>query len=171
MRRLSFFTWGCALLCAAQTVGFGQETLPTNGQSLEGTWLAQVAPPGGDFVTVSLGTFTANGSYIGTTTDPSQSNHHGVWLRVGDRKFVLSTMFFMRDEKGAHSGIARTRIAITMAEDMKSYDATVERIIMDTSGRELQVISGIRGRSVRMSIETQQNPVEPERPFTPALRR
>jgi hypothetical protein len=40
MRRLSFFTWGCALLCAAQTVGLGQETLPTNGQSLEGTWLA-----------------------------------------------------------------------------------------------------------------------------------
>ena len=80
-------------------------------------------------------------------------------------------MFFMRDEKGAHSGTARTRIAITMAEDMKSYDATVERIIMDTSGRELQVISGIRGRCVRMSIETQQNPVEPQQPFTPALNR
>jgi len=33
------------------------------------------------------------------------------------------------------------------------------------------VISGIRGRSVRMSIETQQNPVEPQQTFTPALRR
>ena len=32
-----------------------------------------------------------------------------------------------------------------MAEDMKSYDATVERIIMDTSGKELQVIYGSAG--------------------------
>ncbi len=80
-------------------------------------------------------------------------------------------MFFTRDEKGAYSGISRTRIAITLAEDMKSYDATVERIIMDTSGRELQVISGIRGHSVRMPVETQQSPVEPERPFTPSLNR
>jgi hypothetical protein len=145
--------------------------LSTTGQSLEGTWIAQVAPPGGDFVPFGLGTFSPNGSYIGTPTDPSQSTHHGVWLRVGDRKFVLSTMFFTRDEKGAYSGISRTRIAITLAEDMKSYDATVERIIMDTSGRQLQVITGIRGHSVRMSIETQQNSVEPEPPLTPALRR
>jgi hypothetical protein len=80
-------------------------------------------------------------------------------------------MFFTRDSKGAHAGISRTRIAITMAEDMKSYHATVERIIMDTSGKVLQVISGIRGQSVRMSIETQQNPVEPAQPFMPTLNR
>jgi hypothetical protein len=39
---------------------------------------------------------------------------------------------------------------------------------MDTSGAELRVITGIRGHSVRMKVETQQNPVEPERQFTPA---
>jgi len=170
MRRLSFFTWSWALLCATQ-ISFGQETLPTVGQSLEGTWIAQVAMSGGDFVPFGFGTFSRDGSYIGTPADPSQSNHHGVWLRVGDRKFVLSTMFFTRDSKGAHAGISRTRIAITLAEDMKSYHATVERIIMDTSGRVLQVISGIRGQSVRMSIETQQNPVEPAQPFIPVLNR
>lgn len=171
MRHLSFFTWGWVLLCAVHTAGFGQETLPTTGQSLEGTWIAQVAPPGGDFVPFGLGTFGPNGSYLGTPTDPSQSNHHGVWLRVGDRKFVLSTMFFTRDEKGVYNGISRTRIAITLAEDQRSYDATVERILLDTSGRELRVISGIRGHSVRMTVETQQSPVEPERPFTPAQKR
>ncbi len=135
-----------------------QETVPTVGQSLEGTWIAQVAPPGGDFVPFGLGTFTANGSYIGTSSDPTQTTHHGVWLRIGDRKFLLSTMFFTRDEKGAYSGIVKTRIVITLAEDLKNYQATVERILMDTSGRELQVISGIRGRSVRLNVETQQTP-------------
>ena len=53
------------------------------------------------------------------------------------------------------------RIAITLAADSKTYSATVERILMDVAGRELQVITGIRGRSVRIDVETQQNPVEP----------
>jgi hypothetical protein len=161
MRRFSFFTFFWALLCGAQISGLGQETLSTTGQSLEGTWIAQVAQPGGEFAPFGLGTFSPNGSYLGTTSDPTQSSHHGVWLRAGDRKFVLSTMFFTRDEKGAHSGIVRTRIAITLADDSKSYTATVERILMDVAGRELQVIKGIRGRSVRMDVETQENPVEP----------
>ena len=161
MRLLSFFRSTFLLLCAVGIPGVAQETLPTVGQTLEGTWIAQVAPPGGDFVPFGLGTFTAGGSYIGTTSDPTQSTHHGVWLRVGDRKFVLSSMFFVRDDKGAHSGIVKTRIAITLAEDLKSYEAAVERVVMDTSGRELQVITGIRGRSVRLNLETQQTPSEP----------
>jgi hypothetical protein len=70
-------------------------------------------------------------------------------------------MFFTRDEKGAYNGIVRTRIAITLAADSKSYTATVERILMDVAGREQQVITGIRGRSIRMDVETQQSPVEP----------
>ena len=138
MRQFSHFTWVWALLCAAQIAGLGQETLPTTGQSLEGTWIAQVAQPGGDFAPFGVGTFSSNGSYLDTTSDPTQSNHHGVWLRVGDRKFVLSTMFFTRDEKGAYNGIVRTRIAITLAADSKSYTATVERILMDVAGREVQ---------------------------------
>lgn len=161
MTRFSHFTSAWVLVCAFQVSGLGQETLPTTGQSLEGTWIAQVAQPGGDFAPFGLGTFSPNGSYLGTTSDPTQSNHHGVWLRVGDRKFVLSTMFFTRDEKGAYNGIVRTRIAIILAADSKSYTATVERILMDVAGRELQVITGIRGRSVRMDVETQQSPVEP----------
>lgn len=161
MRLLSFASWAPLLLCAAGTAGLAQETLPTVGQTLEGTWVSQVAPPGGDYVPFGLGTFTAGGSYLGTTTDATQSTHHGVWLRVGDRKFVLSTMFFVRDDKGVHSGIVKTRIAITLAEDLKSYEAAVERVIMDTSGRELQVITGIRARSVRLNLETQQTPSEP----------
>lgn len=161
MRRFLQFVCAWALLWGAQIPGLGQETLSTAGQSLEGTWIAQVAQPGGGFAPFGLGTFTANGSYLGTTSDPTQSTHHCVWLRVGDRKFVLSTMFFTRDENGAYNGIVRTRIAITLAADSKSYAATVERILMDVAGRERQVITGIRGRSVRMDVETQQSPVEP----------
>lgn len=162
MRLLSIIGSAFLLACAASTSSLAQETLPTVGQSLEGTWIAQVALPGGEFVPFGLGTFTADGSYLGTTSDPSQSTHHGVWFRTGNRKFALSTMFFRRNESGIVNGIVRTRIAITLAEDLKSYEATVERVNMDAAGRQLEVIYGIRGRSVRMTVETQRVPAPSE---------
>ncbi|HYP07681.1 MAG TPA: hypothetical protein VER03_15715 [Bryobacteraceae bacterium] len=158
MRTLSVFSLTVLLLSATGNVATAQETLPSFGQTLEGTWIAQVAAPGGDFLPFGLGTFTSDGSYIGTTNDPTQSTHHGVWFRTGNRKFALSTMFFRRDANGVYIGMTRTRIAITLAEDLKSYEATVERINMDTTGKQLEVIYGIRGRSVRMSLETQRFP-------------
>jgi hypothetical protein len=63
MTWFSHFIAAWALLCAVQVSGVGQETLPTTGQSLEGTWIAQVAQPGGDFAPFGLGTFSPNGSY------------------------------------------------------------------------------------------------------------
>ena len=133
------FRCAWVLLCAARICVFAQETLATTGQSLEGTRIAQVAQPGGDFAPIGLGTFSY-GSYPGTTSDPTQSNHHSVWLQGGDRKVVESTMFFTRDEKEAYNGIVRTRNAIALAADSKSYTVTVERVLMDVAGRQLQVI-------------------------------
>jgi len=81
-----------------------------------------------------------------------------VWLRVGDRKFVFSTTFFTHDDKGVFNGIIKAWGSFTLAEDLKTYDGTVERVVMDTSGTVLQVISGIAAHSVRLELELQQNP-------------
>jgi hypothetical protein len=43
MRQRTYLMAVLMLVCAAHVVA--QETLPTTGQSLEGTWIAQVAPP------------------------------------------------------------------------------------------------------------------------------
>jgi hypothetical protein len=77
---------------------------------------------------------------------------------VGDRKFVFTFMFFTHDDKGVFNGIVKARGSVTLAEDGKSYDSVVERVVMDTTGKELQVTPGIVGRSVRMELELQRNP-------------
>ena len=47
------------------------------------------------------------------------------------------------------------RAIVTLAEALTSYDSMVERVVTDTSGNELPVISGARGHSVRMNLESQ----------------
>ena len=131
--------------------------LSTNLQSLEGTWIAQVAQPGQSLALFEVGTYHADGSYSGSNVNSSHTDHKGVWLRVGDRKFVFTFMFFTHDDKGVFNGIVKARGAVTLSSDGKSYDSVVERVIMDTSGKELQVTSGIIGRSVRMDLELARN--------------
>jgi hypothetical protein len=88
--------------------------------------------------------------------NPSHTENKGVWLRIGDRKFVLTVIFLTRDEKGVFNGIVKARIYVTLAEDLKSYDCVAESVVMDTSGKVLSVTPGIAGRGVRMDVELPQ---------------
>jgi hypothetical protein len=127
-------------------------TVSTSGQSLQGVWLSQIALPGGSFVPFAIDIFHADGSHLGINRDPTHSAHVGVWLRVGDRKFVFSTTFLTHDDKGVFNGIVKARGVLTLSEDNKSYDGTVERVVMDTSGNELQVVCGIQAHSVDLEL-------------------
>src|SRR6266540_6394429 len=93
-----------ALVFSSQLPALAQDTLNTSGQSMQGTWLAGVALPGGDFQTFEIGTFYPDGSYTGANVDLSHSAHIGVWLRVGDRKFAFTVTYFTHDEKGVFNG-------------------------------------------------------------------
>ena len=147
-----------ALVCLPGIPAAAQDIVSTNGQSLQGVWISQIALPGGALVPFAIDIFHADGSHLGINRDPTHSPHVGVWMRVGDRKFVFSTTFFTHDEKGVFNGIVKARGSFTLSEDLKSYDGTVERVVMDTSGNELQVISGITAHSVRSDLELQKNP-------------
>lgn len=130
----------------------------TATQSLEGTWISQVAVPGAPLALFEVGTYHPDGSYSGANVNPSHTEHKGVWMRVGDRKFVFTFMFFTRDDKGVFNGIVKARGTVTLAEDLKSYDSQVERVIMDTAGNVLSTTPGIKGHSVRMELELQRSP-------------
>ena len=58
---------------------------------------------------------------------------------------MLTVLFFTHDEKSVFNGIVKARIVLTLAEDLKSYDSVAERVVMDTSGKELQVNTRHRG--------------------------
>lgn len=135
-----------------------QETISPIGQSIQGTWIAQTSDASGNLNLFEVGTFHPDGSYSGANVNPLHTEHKGVWVRTGDRKFLLTVMFFTHDDKLVFNGIIKARIAVTLAEDLKSYESVAERVVMDTSGKVLQVTPGIAGRSVRMDLETPQTP-------------
>jgi len=146
------------LVCLSQTAATAQETLSTAHQSIAGTWIAQVADASGNPQLFEVGTFHPDGSYSGANVNPSQTEHKGVWVRVGDRKFAMTVTFFTHDDKGVFNGIVKARLYLTLSEDLKSYDSVAERVVMDTSGKVLSVTSGIAGHSVRMDLELPQAP-------------
>jgi hypothetical protein len=142
-----------SLLVLAQMPALAQDTVSTNSQSIQGTWITQVTDATGNLALFEVGTFHPDGSYSSANVTASHSAHTGVWLRTGDRKFVLTILFFTHDDKDVFNGIVKVRILLTLAEDLKSYDSVAERVVMDASGKELQVIPGILGHAIRMDVE------------------
>ena len=130
-----------------------QEAINPSGQWLQGTWIAQLTDAAGNTALFEVGTFAPDGSYSGANVNPTHTEHKGIWVRIGDRKFLLNIMFFTRDEKGVFNGIVKAKIYITMSEDLQTYESLAERTVMDTSGKVLSVTPGIVGKSVRMKLE------------------
>jgi hypothetical protein len=146
-----------SLLVLALMPALAQDTISANSQTIQGTWITQIPDTTGNLALFEVGTFHPDGSYSSANVTPSHSAHTGVWLRTGDRKFVLTILFFTHDDKDVFNGIVKVRILLTLAEDLKSYDSVAERTVMDASGKVLQVIPGIAGHAVRMDVEFPMN--------------
>ncbi len=142
-----------ALAWLAQMPALSQDNISTNSQTIQGTWITQIPDATGNLALFEVGIFHPDGSYSSANVTASHSAHTGVWLRTGDRKFVLTVMFFTHDDKDVFNGIVKVRILLTLAEDLKSYDSVAERTVMDASGKELQVTPGIAGHAIRMDVE------------------
>jgi len=132
-------------------------TINTSNQSIQGTWVVQLADAAGNVTLFEVGTYSADGAYSGANTNSTHTDHKGVWVRTGDRQFAQTVVFFTHDDKGVFNGIVKARITITLATDLQSYDSVAERVVMDTAGRELSVTPGIKGHAVRMNVELPKN--------------
>jgi hypothetical protein len=147
-----------ALYCLFQLPAAAQVPVSPVGQSIEGTWIAQVADPTtGKISLFEVGDFSAEGSYTGANVNPTHTTHKGVWQRIGHLQFTLTVLFFTHDAQGVFNGITEARIYITLAEDLNSYDSIAERITMDKDGNVIAVTPGIRGHAVRMNVELPQH--------------
>ena len=155
---MKFYVLFAGLAWLSQMPAPAQDSISTTGQSIQGTWIVQVADAAGNTAIFEVGTFSPDGSYSGANVNPSHTDHKGVWLRTGDRKFVWTVLFFTHDDKGVFNGIVKARIYGTLAADLKSFDSVAERTVMDTSGKVLQVTPGILGHSIRMDVELPLDP-------------
>src|ERR671912_2875825 len=87
-----------------------EKAVPVVNQTLSGTWLYELrrggqpatAPP-----VLLLIQFDGDGTITASAAEGTQSSHHGNWLRVGDRKFLITTFVFSFNESRALTTIIK----------------------------------------------------------------
>lgn len=125
-------------------------------QTLEGTWLSEIRPAGLPAAAppiLNVITFHSDGTVAASSSDGNQSAAQGVWVRVGDRKFLLTLFIFNYDASRALTTIVKARINIQLSLDGQTIKATNEAVIMDRTGRVMATLPGGTGTAVRLSPE------------------
>src|ERR1043165_783519 len=116
------------------------KAVATVNQTLGGTWVVELHRPGAPATqppTLNLITFQPDGTAVASTADGTQATNHGVWVRVGDRKFLQTMYLFNFDVSRAFTTIFKVRINAQLSPDGKTISGTTELVIMDQTGRVL----------------------------------
>ncbi len=125
-------------------------------QSLEGTWLSETRPAGSpaDAPPIfNFSTYHPDGNVVLSPSNGNQGEGHGLWLRVGDRKFLATLFFFIYDANRVVINVIKARVNLQLSLDGKTSKSTNEVVIMDPTGKILATIPGGAGTSVRLSPE------------------
>jgi hypothetical protein len=139
-----------------QTIITPDKAVPTVNQSLEGTWMAELRPPGLPAAAPAIpniSTFGADGSLLASGSDGTQSTAHGVWIRVGDRRFLETVFVFTFDASRALVTITKVRVNILLSPDGLTFKGTNEIVVMDRTGKVMATIPGGTTSGVRLSPE------------------
>ena len=149
-----------AALVPAQSIADALRTpdkaVPVVHQTLSGTWLFELrrGGQGADQPPVLLLIqFHTDGTITASAADGSQSSHHGMWLRVGDKKFMITTFLFSFDASRAFTTILKVRGNVQLAADGQTVAGTQEIIVMNREGRTLSTVPGGTFTGVRLSPE------------------
>jgi hypothetical protein len=139
-----------------QSITTAEKAVAVVNQTMEGTWLAEVRPsglPASAPPILNLATLNSNGTMVASGSDGNQSVAHGVWVRVGDRKFLQTVFLFNYDSNRAITTIVKARINIQMSADGQTTKTTNEVVIMDRTGRVIATMPGGTSSAVRLSPE------------------
>ncbi len=132
------------------------KAVPTVHQTIQGTWLSELrraTPAGLQPPIPSLLTFLADGTSVASPADGTQSAVHGMWIRVGDRKFLGTAFFFNFNENRVLTTITKLRINYQLSPDGKALTGTTEAVVLDRNGRVLATTPGSTFTMVRLSPE------------------
>jgi len=133
-----------------------EKAVPTANQVLSGTWLSELRRPGptGPLPAIpSFVTFFSDGTSLASPSDGNQTATHGIWLRVGDRKFLGTAWFFTFDASRALTTVAKLRINYEISPDGKTLTGTTEAVIFDPTGKVLNTLLGASFTMIRLSFE------------------
>ena len=124
-------------------------------QSLTGTWLLELRRPGQPAAqppVSKLIIFHPDGTVVDAGSN-SLGSALGLWIRVGDRKF-LQTMFGLNfNESQILTTITKVRINVQLSPDGQTLRGTTEVVILDPEGKVMATIPGGTYSAVRLSAE------------------
>ena len=137
------------------TIRTPDKAVPVVNQTLEGTWLQELLNPGQAAGTGLLNfvTFHPDGTFIGFASDGNRSPTMGLWLRVGDRKFLQTSFLFSFNDVRALTTVTKVRVNVQLSPDGQTMIATAEVVVMDRTGRVMATVPGGTVKGVRLSLE------------------
>ena len=164
MQRFTFLVLAAIAASAKLAQGqglLGTITVPDKAvavvnQSLVGTWLLELRLPGVPATVppvLTLITFQPDGTAVATSGDGTQGGNHGVWVRVGDRRFLQTMFVFAFNENRVLTAITKARINALVSVDGKTVKGTTEVVVLDREGKVMATIPGGTYTGVRLSPE------------------
>ena len=138
------------------TIRTPDKAVPTVNEVLEGTWLQELRRPGQPATAppvLNLGTYHADGTVAASAADGTQSTAHGVWIRVGDRKFLQTMYTFNFDANRVLTTVFKVRINVELSSDGQTLTGTTELVIIDGTGKVNATVPGGTFSAVRLGTE------------------
>ena len=139
-----------------ETIIAPDKAVPTANQVLSGTWLSSLRRPGpaASLPPIpAIVTFFADGTSLASPSDGTQTATHGIWLRVGDHKFLGTAFFFVFDVNRVLTTVTKLRINYEISPDGKTLTGTTEAVIIDPTGKVLNTLPGATFTMIRLSFE------------------
>jgi hypothetical protein len=133
-----------------------EKAVPVVNQTLEGTWLLELRRPGAPATALpvlNIITFLPNGTAIASTGDGTQATNHGVWVRVGDRRFIQTMYTMAFNEARVFATLTKVRINALISADGKTIKGTTEVAVLDRDGKVMATIPGGTYNGVRLTAE------------------
>lgn len=167
MRRLVLLTAVTMMLVTAGIAQIQDQDRVVSGcpgyscsaQDISGTWLLTVQrggqpvpPPVRIFIT-----FGRDGTATASAAVATQSTHHGVWTRVSNRKFLVTTFLFQFDSAGTLANIVKARINAVLSPDGETLSGTQEIVVMTPEGLPVATIAGGTYSGIRLNPEKPGN--------------
>jgi len=132
------------------------KAVPTVNQVLSGTWLSELRRPGPAASLPAIPvivTFFSDGTSLASPSDGTQTATHGIWMRVGDRKFLGTGWFSVFDASRVLTTVTKVRINYEIAPDGKTLTGTTEAVVFDPAGKVVNTLAGASFTMVRLSFE------------------
>lgn len=132
------------------------KAVPVVNQALSGTWMFELrrgGQPSTQPPVLLIIQFNGDGGITAAAGDGSQSAHQGAWLRVGDRRFLLSTFLFNFNDARSLTGITKIRANVQLSADGQTAKGTQEVVALDSSGKTLATIPGGTFTGTRLTPE------------------